>query len=270
MKLDELSNPVSYLTTKILAGISNKFKAGDYVRVSHVDWRTDELKLVDNQESLYYFNSDVSDRNDFQVLYKPIYKINIAEAGYIEAKLVNLFDTLPEFKKYSEDAFDEEDFQYSHALTGDLYDDITEFVDNNGRALENMDPEEIVKQFVDTMIILDQDYADSVILDVEYIPYQSEVSALREAFDKVEELKAEDAKELRRRAALRGHDTRRKKKEYAARKVEMQKALEKAKELDAFMRMFQPPKKKTVKKSKVLKKTTKKQALKKKKARSKK
>jgi hypothetical protein len=71
------------------------------------------------------------------------------------------------------------------------------------------DADVVVNDFVTNMVTLDPDFADSVIMDTQYIPYESQMEDINKNISEALKRFKENEKYIRSNAALEGWETRR-------------------------------------------------------------
>jgi hypothetical protein len=205
MKINELNNAQNYVYIRVLAGLSNRFKVGDYIKTysfEYYDHQThqeyDKPKWVPNSCCVASFRSAFDSNKNFRVDATLIQKITMIKDGYIEAKT-----EAPSDEAISEHMYIDEEVE---SLTGyNLSEQIDSYIEELS---EETDVDEVVNFFMDNYIRLDDDYADSIIMETPYIPY-SNATELKDKIKQVADATAKEQKELLRQRALRGHETRR-------------------------------------------------------------
>jgi hypothetical protein len=205
MKISELNNPQNYVYIRVLAGLSNRFKVGDYIKTYNFEYYNqdtheeyDKPKWMPNSCTIANFRSAFDSNKNFRVNATLIQKITMIKDGYIEAKTEAPCDeSLSEHMYISDDV---------ESLTG--Y-NLSEEIDSHMEELsEDTEVDDIVSFFIDNYIRLDDDYADSIIMETPYTPY-SNATELKEKIKQVADAYEKERKELLRQRALRGHETRR-------------------------------------------------------------
>src|SRR6478736_180214 len=97
MKLKEIEDPESYVYIKVLAGLANKFKPGDYVTRGSYDWNSEADRYEWSREEVYVdhfvpfserpnynrYGSHRDTENAIQASFNPIFKVIAVDAGYI-------------------------------------------------------------------------------------------------------------------------------------------------------------------------------------------
>lgn len=207
MKESEVQDAEAYVYIKVIAALSKKFKVGDYVKTYGLHYNDDRDKDVWGADKAYVgsFRSriDHSGAKNFRVEYEMIKKITKVEGGYIEAESVPAFA----FDKNFAEQWGLSDEAEPYCLTGhyNIRDEIENMMYENDD--ENMDLDEMVEFLCENYIRLDEDYAESIMLESEYVPYASQIS-IKEDLARIQKLTEQETKELLRQRALRGHATR--------------------------------------------------------------
>jgi hypothetical protein len=198
MLFSEVKNVQTFLYIKILAGLNGKFKVGDYIKQYGYQYDdNDEERWGSEKQRLACFRSRIDQTRNVDVFYEPIYKITNINDGYMEVCGVNPFPNSSELPFYNNENKD--------IMGCDLNEGIESYVGDHYRDGE---VEKCIEHFLHNYIKLDEDYADSVIFESIYTPYNNSVE-LKEALQKVSDAEEFEKKELLRRRALKGHATRR-------------------------------------------------------------
>lgn len=204
MKLNEIEDQESFVYIKAVVALSNKFKVGDYVKSYSFDNYDDEGEELSSprwsadQRNIGSFHSRIDSRNNFYVKSEIIYKITMISDGYIEAKEVKLQTDGTQHLYYK----DESSNLIGYSLKDEIENHLCDVDDDT-------DADDVVSFFVNNYIQLDEDYADSIIMESEYFPYSNSVD-IKSQLLKVEALRLAEEKELLRRARVKGWETRRK------------------------------------------------------------
>jgi hypothetical protein len=207
MKLSEIQDPESYLYIKAVVALSSKFKVGDYVKTfnfSEYDDNGDDFdtpKWVVEQRHIASFRSQIDSGKNHYVKAPILKRITTISDGYIEAEEVKIDTSADD---------DCENYYYdgdARTLTGyEMREEVDSFLGEFDYG--EQDADEVVELFVNSYIQLDEEYADSIIMESEFIPYANSLDIKAEML-KVKALKAAEQQELLRRSRIRGWETRR-------------------------------------------------------------
>jgi hypothetical protein len=245
MKLSDVQDPESFLYAMALNVIASRYKVGDYVKLYEYEYDDDDKRVwVPETKNIAAFRSRVNSDLDLNARIVPIYRVTLSTYGYIEVEPIN---PAPEnelictfFNNMTQDVTGYNLRSTIEDLQCDMDDD------------EEFDCDAFINNIVDNMMKLDEDYTDSIIFETQYVPY-SNAEDIQELVKKVYVAREQEQKELLRLRALKGHATRKRRKEAEKAKV--------AKErntiiLDQIFSQLVSTKK--VSKKRVFKKTTKK------------
>lgn len=209
MKLEDLQDAESYIYIRVLAKIANRFKEGDYITVSELDYPDEGDRMIWSKEEycIEGFRSRIDSNKNVNVFFTPIHKITKCVDGYIETETVNPLAGTEFESRYRAGGSD---------ITGySLRSHIEDFICDLDTEI---DPDIVIQFFADGYLKLDEDFADSIIFESPYTPYLNR-NEIKEMMDKLEQAKELEQKELLRQRALRGHATRRARKELAAKQA---------------------------------------------------
>lgn len=211
MKLSEVDDQETYVYIRYLAALAGRFNVGDYIRLA--DWTysndeddSDEMRWRPEQCLLGRHRSRIDYANDVKAMYTPIYKVIKADGAYIEVAKVH-----PTTKEV--DIHDTQDV-VGYGLR-DTIENLTCDLDSD------VEVDDVIQSLLDNYLKLDDCFADSIVMGTEYTPYADslDVQALLKT---VEDAKEKERKELLRRRALKGHETRRIRKERAVKQAAAQ------------------------------------------------
>jgi hypothetical protein len=202
MLLEDVNNAQTYLYIKILTGLSGKFKVGDYIKKyghQYDDTGDDDvLRWGPEKQRLAAFRSRIDNNRNLNIFYVPVYKVTKLEDGYMEVVGVNPFPDNKELPFYAN--------EHKDIMGHELTNEIENYLEN----LNYRDAvvEEAIEHFLGNYIKLDEDYADSIIFESVYTPYNNSID-LKESLQRIDDAEKSEEKELLRRRALKGHATRR-------------------------------------------------------------
>lgn len=200
--IGDLADPSEYIYIKVITAVSAKFKVGDHVKFNSFGNEDDDGNYFDDarwypeKTTIESFRSNYWSVSSERVNGQLIYEVTTALDGYIEVKEVKHPAARTARNSNSEYLFS------AHY--------IQEFIENMVDEYEdNTNVNELIDNIVENIVILDPDFADSIIMETEYVPYQASEDGLT---DKLKEAKAKIAlreKEIRSAAAKEGWERRR-------------------------------------------------------------
>lgn len=202
MKLSEVDDQEAYIYIRYLAAIAGRFNVGDYIKTSDYQYDDDLDKTMwrPNRLVLDRHYSRIDSSRNVDAWYTPIYKVVKADGAYIEACRV---DPLTK----------EVDLDDTTDLVGyslrDTIENIVCDIDS-----EEQDADILIEVILNHYIKLDDSYADSLVMEIEYIPYADSLD-VQALLKDVETARERERKELLRQRAIKGHATRRIRKERA-------------------------------------------------------
>jgi hypothetical protein len=207
MKLSEVHDPETFMYIKALHKVSSRFKVGDYVKLYEWEYDDDDNMVWSPvTKTVAAFRSRIDHNKNVHADIAPIYKIIRSDCGYIEAEAVNPAPEDDHVSSFFHDDVREVTGYHLRGLIEDYYCNIDD---------DETDAETAVDAIVDKFIKLDEDYTDSIIFESLYKPYENSQD-YKELIKKVHDAQELERKELLRLRALKGHATRRRKKEMAA------------------------------------------------------
>ena len=202
MLLEDINNVDTYLYLKVLAVLSSRFKVGDYIKLFETSYNEDdEIVWEKGEDQISAFRSRLSEYENVYARFQPIYKITRLEDGYMTVEKI-IPAELP-CEHHIDDGTDLDPMGSQLRSEIDTYLDSVDFTE--------VQANKAIDFFTNNYIKLDEDYADSIIFESIYEPYSSAID-IKEMVDRVELARLKEHKELLRRRALRGHETRRRRK----------------------------------------------------------
>lgn len=198
IRIKDLVDPTNYLFIKICLALQEKFKPGDYVKVNFHN----EGKWVPYKDRIVRFRSSYREVLDEFVEISPIFLVKEVQLGAINASMIE-YDADSRAAKVTHNQAENLITDYESLFTTIRY------ALDEGDIKISEDADVVVNDFVTNMVTLDPDFADSVIMDTQYIPYESQMEDINKNISEALKRFKENEKYIRSNAALEGWETRR-------------------------------------------------------------
>lgn len=166
IRLKDINSPEEFIYIKVVAAVCEKFKVGDYVKFNNWDYEDMEGNEFDkprwhpDETAIEYVQSNYWSVDTKRVYGQPIYKVTTALDGYLEVQ------EIPHPLAKNHRTRSNPEYLFSAHYVKDLICQIVEELDQETFV------QEVIDNVIENAIILDPEYADSVIMDIPYTPYE--------------------------------------------------------------------------------------------------